>query len=892
MKKIISGMLICASLAGAMGSFTSCKDTDDDQYAVLQREDFRLMQLIQQLQGDLEAAKQQLQQELNKAINDLRTEIANGYVTKTEFEALEQRVTTLEQQIANIEQCGCDLADLENKIKTWVGQQGYLTADDLNGYLKEANLDQTIATLIADRTSQTYQALVAAGLGQGGTSYDDSTIKAQLKAALESLGCTVNEDGSITYPEWAQTPQDIADALTAAHWVDLNKQALDKLLQDYGNLDPSTLLTKDDAAQTYLTQADFEAFKNSLKDDLAEFVKIYNEVAGPLDMKADFANLNELLADWIQWRSDIAGKVAANETAIKALQEKYNLVGERLDAMITSIVAEGTWNPVFGTFAAPVGVASNVLMTYCGDMGSVQFPYDGSMYEFDGEQILTTKDMQMLGVTPKQYSGVVLQGDENNYVGNAGTLYMTVNPGNADMTGKTFTLVNSQNQQTGMTLATPVKSDKVLTFGYNHGRATQDVSLYEAEATLLPADIEGCRITIEEGLKSAAKDFYNNRDKNSLVSLMKAVYDQLNGILPRMAVRAEWQYNTSKWNDVTSTWVDATETGIVRSGLDIAATTFKPLSYKSLEGKKFNRKLPILDEISIDWDKLIPEIEKIKIDPINLEDKEFNFTLSGVNFDNIDTKLEVTVTGKDSNGNEITLTGDVLLDDFVEKMKEDFNTAMSNSSANITKEFERIMKELQDEINGMLTNVEDQINQTMKDLMNQIKNNIEGETGKYFDKVNSLINKYNSIANRINALLENPRHYMQVTMLYGNSQGGISLLSTNETAPSKFKGTGAIMFYPTTYNLEIVSPAFKKFVGICNAVNVATGKSAQDGDAAAKAALDKANKGTLFNEVIDGRNLRVATGDLTPGFIYEVAYSALDYRGFTSTNKYYFQVNN
>ena len=163
MKKIISGMLICASLAGAMGSFTSCKDTDDDQYAVLQREDFRLMQLIQQLQGDLEAAKQQLQQELNKAINDLRTEIANGYVTKTEFEALEQRVTTLEQQIANIEQCGCDLADLENKIKTWVGQQGYLTADDLNGYLKEANLDQTIATLIADRTSQTYQALVAAG---------------------------------------------------------------------------------------------------------------------------------------------------------------------------------------------------------------------------------------------------------------------------------------------------------------------------------------------------------------------------------------------------------------------------------------------------------------------------------------------------------------------------------------------------------------------------------------------------------------------------------------------------------------------------------------------------------------------------------------------------------
>lgn len=888
MKKIISGMLICASLVGAMGSFTSCKDTDDDQYAALQREDFRLMQLIQQLQGDLEAAKQQLRQELATAIQDLENKIAAGYVTKTEFNKLADRVTELEQKIANLDKCECNLAQLETNIKNWVKEQGYLTDGDLDGYLKAADLSDTIAKLIMDETSAVYTALVNAGFGK----YNDSEIKEQLKDVLEALGCIVNEDGSVTFPSWANNPQDMAKALEAAHWVATNKTTLEYLITNYGSLDPSTLLTTSDAANTYLTKEDFEEFKKSLEDDLKKFVTIYNEVAGPLDMKNDFNDLNELLADWIKWRSEITTKVAANEAAITALQEKYNIVGERLDAMITSIVAEGTWNPVFGTFAAPVGVASNVLMAYCGDMGSVEFPYDGSMYEFDGEQVITTKDMQMLGVTPKQYSGVVLQGDENNYVGNAGTLYMTVNPGNADMTGKTFTLVNSQNQQTGVTLATPVKSDKVLTFGYTHGRAAQDVSLYESEATLLPEDIEGCRITIEEGLKSAAKDFYNNRDTNSLVSLMKAVYDQLNGILPRLAVKAEWEYNTSKWDNVSAAWVDATETGIVRSGLDIAATTFKPLSYKSLEGKKFNRKLPILDEISIDWDKLIPEIKKIEIDSINLEDKEFAFTLSGVNFDNINTTLEVTVTGKDNNGKDITLTGDVFLDDFVDKMKEDFNTAMSNSSDDITEEFERIMKELQDEINGMLTNVEDQINATMKDLMNQIKNNVEGETGKYFDKVNSLINKYNSIANRINARLENPSHYMQVTMLYGNSQGGVSLLSTNETAPSKFKGTGAIMLYPTTYNLEIVSPAFKKFVGICNAVNVATGKSAQDGDAAAKAALDKANNGTLFDEVIDGRNLRVATGNLTPGFIYEVAYSALDYRGFTSTNKYYFQVNN
>ena len=226
-------------------------------------------------------------------------------------------------------------------------------------------------------------------------------------------------------------------------------------------------------------------------------------------------------------------------------------------------------------------------------------------------------------------------------------------------------------------------------------------------------------------------------------------------------------------------------------------------------------------------------------------------------------------------------------------MADAFREQVKESNDRINTEFKRVMKELQDKINAMILSVNDQINDTFNDIMSQIKNNIEGETGKYFDKVNSLINKYNKVANRINKILDNPNHYMQVTMLFKNSEGGYSLLSTNETAPSKFtiSGAGALMLFPTTYNAEIVSPAFKKFVGICDVVNLATGKSAQQGDAAAKAALDKANKGVMFDEVIDGRNLRVGTGDLTAGFKYVVAYSALDYRGFTSTNKYYFQVN-
>ena len=915
MKKIISGMLIFASLAGGMSAFTSCKDTDDDQYAVLQREDFRLMQQIQDLQTALDAAKKQCQEELDKAIAALDKKLTEGYVTKEEFNILEGRVTALEGRVDECDRQLQQLSTLETTIKTWVTNQGYITEADvdtkLDEYLKSAELDEKVKTILNDLTVLTKDNLEGVleelGYNKGGNGYDDSAVKAEiaaLKSALEQLGFTVGTapDGSITVtpPSWADNTEDLKKAMEAAEWVASNKTALENLLEKFENFDPSKLLTKEDAANTYLTKEDFEEYKNSLKNDLDEFVRIYNEVAGPLDMKADFKDLTELLTDWVQWRQEIAGKVAANEEAIKILRQKYDLVNQRLDAMITSIVAEGTWNPVFGTFAVPAGVASNVAMAYYGEMGRVEFPYDGTMYEFDGTQVITTKDMQMLGVTPQTFEGTVLLGEENGYKGNAGTIYMTVNPGNADMTGKTFTLVNSQNQGNGMAIETPVKSDAVLTFGYSHGRAAQDVSLYEAGATLTPENIQSCRVEIEPGLKSAAAEFIKDyRNNGKLASLMRAVYEQLNGILPRMAVKAEWSYTTSKWDDTSAAWVDATEQGIVRSGLDIAATAFKPLSYKSLEGKKFNRRLPILEEININWDKLIPEIQKIEIKPIDLSGIKIDFKLSDVDFSDINKDLIVTVKGEvDIKGEkqEIELTGKVdpeNLQRFIDQMAEAFREQVKNSNDDINEQFEKVMAELQKNINDMILNVNNQINDMFDKLVEDLKNNIEGETGKYFDKVNNFINRYNSLAKRINKVLENPNHYMQVTMLFKNSEGGFSFLSTNPGAPSNFSlGAGnSLLLFPTSYNAEIISPAFKKFVGVCDVVNLATGKSAQEGDAAAKAALDKANNGAEFDKVIDGTNLRVATGELTAGFKYVVAYSALDYRGFTSTNKYYFQVN-
>jgi hypothetical protein len=965
MKKIISGMLICASLFGVMGAFTSCKDNDDDQYAVLQRENVEIMQQIKDLKKLLEEAKSQYAIDLEQAKTDLRNEMANGYVTTETYNALVKRVEELESKICScgnlteqlntleqkiyaylLEKGYVTSADLENYVKKDVLDgyatlddlktlesklSGYVTFDDLKGYatteelkeylkktdldgyakttdldsyLKKDGLDSAIAALLGDNTSATYQliqSMITSAVNS--SAYDDTATKKQLAAlqgVLENLGYVFTTDSNgnitITAPAGLSSSQDLANALEQATWVSNNKTALEKLLETLGTLDPSTLLTKSEASSTYLTKEDFENYKNSLTDDLAKFVSIYNEVAGPLNMKSDFTDLNGLLSDWIQWRSDVTTKVANNAAAISALQSKYSELNTRLDAMITSITTEGTWNPVFGSFALPASITSNVLMVYHGSMSTVKFPAASSLYEFDGEQVLTSADIKMLGVTAQKFSGTVLPGADDNYVGNAGVVYLTVNPGNVDMTGKTFTLNNSRGDASGMKLETPVKSDKVLTFGYSHGRASEDVALYEANATLTPDGISDCLIDVESGLKSATLDVFKNRNLQSVATLLNLVYDQINGILPRLAVKAEWTYTTSNWSDTSASWVDETKNGVVRSGLDVAATTIKPLSFKTLEGRGFSRKLPILSEISIDLNKLIDfDLSSIKIDSIDFSNVNIDFKMSEVDLSNVDATIPVeihTTITVEGNTYPFDYSGNVSAKDFVDQIAEAFNATINNSSEAITNEFKKIMQDLQDKVNAAINSISTSITDTVDKLVSDIKNQLDDLTGGVFDSVNSLINRYNSLATRINTIFANPNHYMQVTMLYRNSNGGLSFLSTNESYPTNFtlNGGNSLLLFPTTYNLDVVSPSFKKFVGICDAVNLATGKSAQEGDAAAIAAVNKANDALLFDKVIEGRNLRVNTGALTAGFKYVVAYSALDYRGYTSTNKYYFQV--
>lgn len=165
------------------------------------------------------------------------------------------------------------------------------------------------------------------------------------------------------------------------------------------------------------------------------------------DLETEMLKADSLLAERLDAVenavNEIKDQVAKNTVAID------NLTGA-MKKLITSVIIQGTENPVMGSIATPFNTRSNILAAYYGSVESqgLEFPTELPRFYVDNV-VLTTKDIEMLGVSSiTAEAGSTLLGSE----GNAGTLYLTVNPNTVDFTGTTFTLVNSQDELAGAEL--------------------------------------------------------------------------------------------------------------------------------------------------------------------------------------------------------------------------------------------------------------------------------------------------------------------------------------------------------------------------------------------------------------------------------------------------------
>ena len=321
---------------------------------------------------------------------------------------------------------------------------------------------------------------------------------------------------------------------------------------------------------SYVTKETFTATIDSVCTLIKANTTRINEV------EEAYKAADELMkADIEQLKSDVSGlqdRMADAEEAIAALQglkDRVDNLEENMAKMITGITIQGTHNPAFGTLSLPFNVNSKVLMAYYGEANDdIYFPTSRTGRYVRPAQALTAQEMELLGLSDEvlYHAGDVLLDDSE---GNAGTLYVTINPNTVDFTGQVLTLENSQAEASKITLGALKQSDKTLTFGWTRAAGN---GFYEAPATLAAADINSVQKVSYDAanIKKIVKEIKNKRLDADFKGMATDIYEVLTSFsLDADAVKATW------------TDTEGTEHGVY-SDYGLAATAVKPFSFNTL----------------------------------------------------------------------------------------------------------------------------------------------------------------------------------------------------------------------------------------------------------------------------------------------------------------------
>ena len=659
----------------------------------------------------------------------------------------------------------------------------------------------------------------------------------------------------------------------------------------------------------------------SIEEMLAEFyTQIENHADQLLAHDASIAALNDSVN---LLRSDLTSleeRVKKNEEAIASLADRVQNVEDALKNRISGIVLQATKSPVVGYLNIPMGIKSNVLAAYYGEaMNDVYFPTIRTTNLISGEAF-TEEEAALLGFSEELLAGEgeVLIDDAE---GNAGTLYVTINPAEVDLTGVEFSLVNSRDEVSYVTLGEFNKSEEKLTFGYT--RAAQ--GFYETKATITAENVANAKIRVEyddvQELASELKSSVENLNVNftGIATSLQAI---VNDVADATALKASWEDKMEPY------------THNVYSEFALAAMTVKPLSFQFMQGFEMKNFPGItrvsnfinnaIDKINIalptfDMDFTAPEIKKIQIkdfDELGVNciiettvKYELNMTVpvedvvigeqtvvvpgqtitvpvaeqkgyGEINGEKVEvivpaTTVDVVVNGTTVKVAEQVITiNDVVVNKTLEiPVKYDMTDIIKDLYGNVTEPIEDVNKMLgdledfMDDVNKMLEELDaiNDIEQSITDAKNDIKKELNG----YLERLNNkLCGAINSVHDRL-----------QPNMLL-KTEDGFAMLSQVENKPTVLEAANCILV-PTTYTGELLVPAFKKYVAV-------VGVKDAEGNDVTSAEIANVNTGKL-NTVLAGSTTDVEFAGKS-GYTYEIVYSALDYSGKYSNVRYYVTV--
>lgn len=818
-KKIISGFLMFALAVFSMSSFVACKDYDEDSY------------------DDLKAR-------LNKEIS-LR-------------EALQNQVNALDAAIKQIKSCNCDPSK-------------YASKDEFDKAMKRIDS-------IADALSKIKPV-------EPGKDYD-----ADIKKLYENDSLMVIKMNEIN--SWIVYVQNLAKQDS------IRIDNLDSIVSGWGST-ITTLYTRVDSL--------IQALKHGKKDTIVITGGGCDSLCAAKIAKAQFTADSALLIaeKALVLAVHNANRIAALENYVNNLVTKGELANEvqslnirlenLLDQMVTGIIIQGTESPVIGYVNTPLDIRSQILAAYYGNVTSaVKFPATTNTADLvDISMAWTARNIEVMGGAPSQITipaGRFVSQKDGKEEGNAGTLYLTLNPAEVDFEGKTLTLETSKGETSGLTLSPLKKSDKELTFGFT--RAANN-GFYETAATLTEANIDAAKIRVDyTTLEEDAKAILKEKNVSSVIGFGAALLSNMNDLMPAYAVKATW---TRPGYYTNYDWAPAKDYNTY-SQYGIAATAIKPLSFAFL--KDFNKNLPGEERIQNLLNQIIDKINiKINLGLPNFSKYQGAITFTDIEIDKVNHNniIKFTYTLKDAAGNPIYVlvsdaagkyywkAGDGSLYDASTGALITSNVAVEATSISINNaevDLDALIDQINDQFGAnsdlattitnllndvaSLGSIDGKINQAIADAKNDIKSTLNSYITRAYNKLNSWFQK------APNAALQ--------PVLIAKSGNNVRTLARAKGLATKVSGT-SLTLVPTSYTLEMLAPAYKKFVAVTDVWNA-------DGTEAA-ASVGQAANGENMLKVIDSEKTCTLNGQA--GYIYEISYSAVDYHGKITTKRFYVQ---
>ena len=607
---------------------------------------------------------------------------------------------------------------------------------------------------------------------------------------------------------------------------------------------------------------------NFAYDTLSTYYKQWNEAVKVADSAWNFVNKGKV---------NVLGKDIENlqematlyDSAIADLHERIDSLCDEMDAIketikkeVTGIEIQGTINPIYGTFAYPVGLKSYVLATYYGEIDApVFFPAgdtdgDADFWVGGVAGVLTSelKDIKAPGfggpAALKLNKGIVM--DET--VGNAGTLYVTVNPSNVDFTGKEFSLRSSNNAVSKVVLSDLVATDDVLTWGARRASAN---GFYKATATISKDVVKDVALSFNfDAIKTEAKgildNFTSTSAREAVVDVAKlglAVMNAMPKNVPQLGVQAQWKDDLTGWKNYVSKY-------------ELAAVSAKPLGYDFLYNVSYADKVVKLQNALIAKEKAYSQ------EVINQVAQALAFSLNLGTISTPNVVVDATGVKIVIPANSLTVSGNVQVEgNNVIIPAGHFSAGVPSADTQLT--YSVSNNKIEIDITPLFQAIETAINNQLGKVNTTVETNVTKVLNKVIDIENKIFGKVASFAG-------NPNRFILPAMLASNQSLGYFYPSRNWFSPTQVKAGETIKLYPTSLTGEVVAPAFKKYVAILTGPTA--GKNYNTGD---------------LNTVLEGNKYNLSQPieiTLTEKGVYEFIYEALGYNGKISGKKYYIEV--